>query len=79
LKKDAAKCSDSLDSLREAAERGDTIAQSELGWCYHTGAGVARDFALALMWYQKAAELGEASAQNRTQPITRHREQIKIT
>jgi len=57
--------SDTLENLRRAAENGDAKAQSDLGWRYHTAAGVPKDFGEALKWYRKAVEQGEASALNR--------------
>ena len=56
---------DSLSTLREAADRGDPKAQGELGWRYYTGDGVPKDYGQAVMWYRKAADKGESSAQNR--------------
>ena len=49
--------------LREAAERGDAVAQFRLG-IYHQGDGGAQDHRQAVRWYRKAAEQGSAAAQN---------------
>ncbi len=38
---------------------GDAIAQFDLGLMYDLGEGVAQDYAIALIWYRKAAEQGE--------------------
>ncbi len=43
---------------------GDAIAQFDLGLMYDLGEGVAQDYAIALIWYRKAAEQGEPRAQN---------------
>ena len=48
---------------RTAADAGDFAAQNNLGECYETGRGVARDPALALTWYRRSAENGFAPAQ----------------
>ena len=49
---------------KELAEKGDAVAQSNLGQLYRDGEGVARDDALAAEWFRKAAEQGDAAAQN---------------
>lgn len=54
---------ESLKSLHERAEKGDTKAQVNLGNVYREGEGVAQDYAEALRWHRKAAEQGEALAQ----------------
>ena len=40
------------------AEEGDSNAQFNLGFMYGNGQGVTRDYAQALKWVTKAAELG---------------------
>jgi TPR repeat protein len=50
---------------RPLAEQGDPEAQRSLGQMYDSGRGVAKDDAQATMWYLKAAEQGNAGAQNR--------------
>ena len=45
------------------AERGDAGAQYTLGWMYCNGRGVKQDDSLAVDWYRKAAEQGDASSQ----------------
>ena len=52
-----------LKSLRQAAERGNAIAQFNLGTTYSRGKGVAQDDEQAVFWYQKAAEQGHVDAQ----------------
>lgn len=50
------------------ATLGDVRAQINLGHClgraYYTGEGVAQDKQEAFKWYRKAAECGDAEAQN---------------
>jgi TPR repeat protein len=43
---------------RRAAERGQPVAQYELGRMYETGTGVRADFSKAAEWYRLAAGLG---------------------
>ena len=52
-----------LAELRVRAEKGDAIAQSNLGEMYATGLGVAKDEVEAVKWYRKAADQGDAFAQ----------------
>ena len=47
----------------EAAEQGDAKAQTNLGWAYYNGEGVAKDQREAVRWYRMAAEQGYAKAQ----------------
>src|SRR5260221_11485102 len=51
--------------LRIAANQGVAKAQYALGECYVTGQGVRRDYAEAVKWVRKAAELNYALAQLR--------------
>jgi len=44
------------------AEKGNTEAMVLLGECYEKAAGVPQDSALALQWFQKAADLGDGEA-----------------
>ena len=53
----------SLKDLRRAAERGDAIAQNNLGNRYYNGEGVVKDYGEAVKWHRRAAEQGLASAQ----------------
>jgi hypothetical protein len=48
---------------RDAAERGDLNAQSNLGVMYENGYGVEKDYQEALKWYRTAARRGNAVAQ----------------
>jgi TPR repeat protein len=48
---------------RKAAEQNYTPAQSNLGWCYDNGQGVAKDYVEAVKWYRQAAEQGHPEAQ----------------
>ena len=58
---------DDVSDFREnlqAAERGNTQAQFNLGWMYANGRGVRQDDAEAFRWYRQAAAQGYADAQN---------------
>ena len=52
-----------LQQLRAKAEQGDASAQYSLGILCDNGEGVPKDKALAVAWYRKAAEQGYAQAQ----------------
>jgi hypothetical protein len=54
---------ETIEQTKAKAEKGDAVAQSNLGFCYATGDGVAKDAVVALKWYRKAAEQGNAYAQ----------------
>ena len=45
------------------AEKGDRVAQYNMGINYASGLGVAKDQVQAVSWYRKAAEQGDTSAQ----------------
>ena len=47
-----------------AAEQGDADAQVNLGFMYKTGQGVPRDVAEAVQWFSRAANQGNAEAQD---------------
>src|SRR6266498_3874728 len=47
---------------QEAAERGDNIAQYNLGCLYEKGEGTEKNLEKAFYWYQKAAENGNIEA-----------------
>ena len=49
--------------VKEAAEKGDVIAQRSLGFMYAEGQGVAKDEKEASKLYHKSAEKGYAGAQ----------------
>ena len=46
-----------------AAQQGDADAQALIGYCYHVGEGVNKDYAQAVAWYRKAASQGNALGQ----------------
>lgn len=50
-------------AYRREAEKGDMIAQYNLGLCYEEGNGVDQDYAEAAQWFAKAAKQGSADAQ----------------
>ena len=52
-----------LADVRAEAEKGDAIAQYNLGICYANGQGVAKDYVEAVKWFRKAAEQNFAQAQ----------------
>ena len=45
------------------ADAGDSTAQTALGLLYERGIGIARDSAMALVWYRRAAAQGDALAE----------------
>ncbi len=49
--------------LKQKAESGDAKSQLGLARMYYNGDDMAKDFAKAAEWYQKAAEQGNAMAQ----------------
>jgi TPR repeat protein len=53
-----------LAQLRAKAEKGDAVAQFNLGVCYDNGQGVAKDKVETVKWYRKAAEQNCALAQS---------------
>lgn len=50
-------------ACRRLADKGDTQAQTTLGWLYQNGEGVPRSDSDAVGWYRKAADRGNAVAQ----------------
>ncbi len=50
-------------SLVEKAQKGDAVAQNNLGLKYYNGDGVPKDSTEAVKWYRKSAEQGNANAQ----------------
>ncbi len=52
-----------LEELRARAAQGDPFAQTELGFMYRNGFGVALDEVQALEWYETAAQAGFVLAQ----------------
>jgi TPR repeat protein len=59
-----------LDDLVARAMQGDAAAQYDLGYRYQNGIGVEKDEERAVYWYIKAAEQGNAVAQDRLQFLT---------
>jgi uncharacterized protein len=53
----------SIESIKTKAEKGNAIDELYLGTVYETGSGVAQDFAEAVKWYRKSADQGDAIAQ----------------
>ena len=60
-------CSDSpkktFEGYKAKAEKGDALAQTNLGNSYRNGEGVAENQVQAVSWYRQAAEQGFAPAQ----------------
>ena len=55
--------SSALNAFQKAADQGDPIAETNLGWMYHEGKGVPQDYRKAVELYQKAADQGDAVGQ----------------
>ena len=49
--------------LEALAKRGNARAQAKLGYAYEYGYGVPQDYAVAVLWYRRAAEGGDATGQ----------------
>jgi TPR repeat protein len=60
---DTASEAEAARAYRQAADRGDSAAQFNLGVCYRRGAGVAADAVESVRWFREAAEQGLALAQ----------------
>ena len=58
--------------LRVAAEAGDVAAQTAVGTLYYLGVGTPRDYAQALVWYEKAALAGDPHARRNLGSMFRH-------
>jgi TPR repeat protein len=52
----------SVDELRQKAEKGDASAQNQLGEKYKEGDGVLENHVEAEKWYRKSAEQGNKTA-----------------
>ena len=52
-----------FEGYKAKAAQGDIQAQSNLGYCYDNGEGVAKDEVEAVKWYRKAADQGNTMAQ----------------
>jgi TPR repeat protein len=68
-----------VEEYRKAADRGDPAAQRNLGVLYENGWSVTKDIEQAGVWYQKAADQGDALARialKRLQPQQNPSEQI---
>jgi len=55
-----------------AAEAGDVAAQTAVGTLYYLGVGTPRDYAKALVWYEKAALAGDPHARRNLGSMFRH-------
>ena len=57
---------ESLEQTKVKAERGDSVAQFDMGYAYSFGEGVLQDYKLAPMWWNIAAIDGnETASKNR--------------
>ena len=63
--------------FRRLADSGNREAQLWLAGCYEYGVGAAKDLALAMDWYRKAAEQGSIPAQKRLAELD-YQESIQI-
>jgi len=52
-----------ISDLRSKADQGDAMAQNALGVLYDKGKGITKNYAMARVWYEKAATQGYALAQ----------------
>ena len=66
-----------FEATKAKAEKGDRIAQYNLGVLYDNGEGVVEDDKEAVKWYRKAAEQGHASAQFNLGVMYREGEGVK--
>ena len=55
---------DRFDEIKRLAEKGDVVAQMNLGNKYYVGEGIPQNFTEAVKWYRMAARQGNAVAQN---------------
>ncbi len=53
-----------FDAARKGAERGQPLAQFNLGLMYYKGRGAAQDYTEAVKWWRLSAEKGFAEALN---------------
>lgn len=44
------------------AQKGDSTAQYDLGWCCEKGRGIGQDYAQAAYWYRRSADGGDSDA-----------------
>lgn len=51
-----------VDWFQSAADRGDVFAMNNLGFAYEHGIGPGKELTVALLWYRKAAGLGNEQA-----------------
>lgn len=62
-KKASGKGSVPVAALMKQAQAGDAEARYRLGYCYHTGTGVAQNLDKAIRWYTLAARQGNMASQ----------------
>src|SRR5208283_2323301 len=54
----------SVESIKADAEKGDARTQYDFGTYYYQGLGVPQDYAEAVKWFRKSADQGNDRAQN---------------
>ena len=54
---------------QKSAERGNSIAQNNLGYMYENGQGVIQNYTKAIEWYQKAAKQGNTTAKKNLESL----------
>lgn len=68
-----------ISQLQAKAEGGDSSAQVRLGKAYLDGNGVPQNDALAFKWFRKAADQGDAAAENELGIIYRMGKELRAT
>ena len=58
---------------KKAANNGNIIAMSNLGYYYKNGNGVEKDINKAIYWYKKAAEQGYKFAQGYLEELIKNK------
>lgn len=64
--------------LRRAAESGDAVAASTLGYSYDVGRGIRRDISLALQWYRQATRMGDSTAASNIATVYRDKGNLRL-
>ena len=60
---DAKEYQEAFELLTQPAVNGNALAQTDLGWMYDNGLGVAQDYGKARTWFEMAAKQGNPSAE----------------
>ncbi len=67
-----------ITAYRDAAEQGDAIAQSRLGYIFDTGRSTAEDNIMARIWYEKAVAQGDLDAEVNLGVLYRNGEGVPV-